>query len=316
MDVLHGMRVFVRVVDTGSFTGAAQSMNSTASVVSRCISSLETHLRTRLMQRSTRKLTLTTVGEAYLARCRQILADVQLAEEEASLARQRPSGLLRMLSFTSIGERYVLPAIAGYQETYPEVTVDLTLSQQMPNLIESQADVALITAPSLPDSDLISHLLASTFSILCASPAYLDANGIPQRPEDLARHRCPMLKVPGFAASEWLLEGPAGPARVEVSGPLQVNVAESMLVAIRSGMGIGRLPLYSVADSLRDGSVVRVLPDYTSQQINIYAVYPSRHFVDAKTRTWLEYLRRYIPAVVARDEAWLNTPPDAAPGAA
>ncbi|CAN7668603.1 LysR family transcriptional regulator [Caballeronia sp. LjRoot34] len=306
MDILQSMRVFVRVVEAGSFTAAAQSMNSTTGVMSRAISDLEAHLRTRLMHRSTRRLALTTVGEVYLTRCRQILFDVDKAEEEAGLAHERPAGTLRMNSYASIGSQYVLPAIAEYQEKYPDVRVDLTLSQQMPDLFDGNADVALVTAPSLPDSDLVSQLLGSTFSIVCASPAYLRANGVPQEPADLAKHKCPILKIPGFPPNEWLLEGPAGSTLVEVTGPIKVNIAESLIVAIRAGMGIGRLPVYSVADNLRDGTVVRVLPEYTSQQINIYALYPSRHYVDAKTKTWVEYLREYIPRALAHDEASLK----------
>ena len=138
MDTLQNMRVFVRVVEAGSFTAAAQSLNSTTGAMSRAVSELEAHLRTRLMNRSTRRLALTTAGERYLARCRQILADVDTAEEEASCAHERPTGALRMHSYASIGQHYVLPAISRYRALYPEVTVELTLSQRMPDLFEGR----------------------------------------------------------------------------------------------------------------------------------------------------------------------------------
>jgi len=305
MDTLQNMRVFVRVVEAGSFTAAAQSLNSTTGAMSRAVSELEAHLRTRLMNRSTRRLALTTAGERYLKRCRQILADVDTAEEEASCAHERPTGALRMHSFASIGQHYVLPAISRYRTLYPEVTVELTLSQRMPDLYEGSSDVSVVTASSLPNSDLVSLLLGSTFNILCASPAYLRARGAPKEPRDLAHHECLILQTPAFPANDWLLEGPHGSELMEVSGSVQVNIAESLVVAIREGMGIGTLPLYAAIDGLRDGSMVRVLPEHTLQKTSIYALYPSRKFIDAKTRTWVEFLRTHMPKVIARDEALL-----------
>lgn len=305
MDTLQNMRVFVRVVEAGSFTAAAQSLNSTTGAMSRAVSELEAHLRTRLLNRSTRRLALTTAGERYLKRCQQILADVATAEEEASCAHERPSGALRMHSFASVGQHYVLPAISRYRKLYPEVTVELTLSQRMPDLFEGSSDVAVVTASTLPDSDLVSHQLGATFSILCASPGYVRAHGAPQTPADLAHHECLILQTPALPAHEWQLEGPQGSELMEVTGPVQVNIAESLVVAIREGMGVGMLPLYSAIDGLRNGSLVRVLPDYTAQKMNVYALYPSRKFIDAKTRTWVEFLRTHLPKVIERDEALL-----------
>ncbi|TCG00914.1 LysR family transcriptional regulator [Paraburkholderia strydomiana] len=305
MDTLQNMRVFSRVVEAGSFTAAAQSFNSTTGAMSRAVSELEAHLRTRLLNRSTRRLALTTAGERYLKRCQQILADVDTAEEEASGAHERPSGPLRMHSFASIGQHYVLPAIAHYRALYPEVTVELTLSQRIPDLFEGSADVAVIGASALPDSDLVSFPLGTTFSILCASPAYVEARGAPEQPADLAHHECLILHTPAFAPHEWVLDGPNGSEVMEVDGPVQVNIAESLVVAIQEGMGIGMVPLYAAIAGLRDGTLVRVLPDYTLQKMNVYALYPSRKFIDAKTRTWVEFLRTHLPKVIARDEALL-----------
>jgi len=299
------MRVFLRVVEAGSFTAAAQSLNSTTGAMSRALSELEAHLRTRLLNRSTRRLALTTAGERYLKRCRQILADVDTAEEEASCAHERPSGALRMHSFASIGQHYVLPAISRYRAQYPEVTVELTLSQRMPDLFEGSADVSIVGAATLPDSDLVSLPLGTTFSILCASPAYVRAHGTPQTPADLAHHECLILHTPAFPPREWVLDGPNGSETMAVDGPVQVNIAESLIAAIREGMGIGMVPLYAAIAGLRDGTLVRVLPAFTLQKMTVYALYPSRKFVDAKTRTWVEFLRTHLPTVIARDEALL-----------
>ncbi|MDR5735272.1 LysR family transcriptional regulator [Caballeronia sp. LZ025] len=306
MDTLQNMRVFARVIEAGSFTAAAQSMNSTTGAMSRAVSELEAHLRTRLMNRSTRRLALTSAGERYLKRVLQILADIDGAEEEASDAHEHPSGTLRMFSFASVGQHYILPAIARYRALYPDVKVELTLSQRMPDLFEGSSDVAVVSAGTLSDSEVISHRLGSTFSILCASPAYIDARGTPAQPADLSSHDCLTLQTPAFPAREWTLEGPQGRETLHISGTVQVNIAESLVVAIREGMGIGILPLYAAIDGLRDGSLVRVLPDHTLQHTNLFALYASRKFVDAKTRTWVEFLRAHLPDVIARDEALLK----------
>ncbi|WP_250453263.1 LysR family transcriptional regulator [Caballeronia sp. ATUFL_M2_KS44] len=306
MDTLQNMRVFARVIEAGSFTAAALSMNSTTGAMSRAVSELEAHLRTRLMNRSTRRLALTSAGERYLKRVSQILADIDGAEEEASGAHEHPSGTLRMFSFASVGQHYILPAIAKYRALHPDVKVELTLSQRMPDLFEGSSDVAVVSAGTLSDSEVISHRLGSTFSILCASPDYIDARGTPATPADLASHDCLTLQTPAFPAREWTLEGPNGRETLQISGPVQVNIAESLVVAIREGMGIGMLPLYAAIDGLRNGSLVRVLPQHTLQHTNLFALYASRKFVDAKTRTWVEFLRAHLPDVIARDEALLK----------
>lgn len=183
--------------------------------------------------------------------------------------------------------------------------MELTLSQRMPDLFEGSSDVAVIGALILPDSELVSLPLGTTFSILCASPAYVQAHGAPQCPRDLAHHECLILHTPAFPPHEWVLDGPTGSEMMEVDGPVHVNIAESLIVAIREGMGIGMVPLYAAIAGLRDGALVRVLPEHTLQKMNVYALYPSRKFIDAKTRTWVEFLRTHLPEVIARDEALL-----------
>ncbi|WP_321938315.1 LysR family transcriptional regulator [Paraburkholderia sp. J8-2] len=306
MDTLQNMRVFVRIVEAGSFTAAAYSLDSTTGGMSRALSELEAHLRTRLLNRSTRRLALTPAGELYLKRCKQILADLGSAEEEASGAHERPAGALRLHSFASIGQQYVLPAISKYRALHPEVTIELTLSQRMADLFEGSSDVSVVTATSLPDSDLVSHQLGSSCSILCASPGYVRTHGAPRTPADLAHHDCLILKTPTSPVHEWALEGPEGSVEMHVDGPVQVNIAESLAVAIREGMGIGMLPVYAAIDGLRNGTLVRVLPQHILQKVNVYALYPSRKFVDAKTKTWVEFLRAHLPQVIARDMALLE----------
>jgi DNA-binding transcriptional LysR family regulator len=307
MDTLQNMRVFVRVVEAGSFTGAAQHLNTTTAYASRAVSDLEAHLRTRLLNRTTRRIALTEAGERYLQRCEQILAYVDQAEAEAGDAHARPSGKLKVHAMTSFGQHYVVPSVGRYQQRYPDVSIELTLAQRVPDMLDEGYDVTLVLAQALPDSGLVSQRLGSAFSIACASPAYLERHGVPQKPADLARHICLQMLTPVFPADQWIFDGPDGEARFSL-GPasFQVNVAEALAVAVREGMGIGLLPTYSAISGLRSGQLVWVMPEYTSQEMNLYALYASRQYLDAKIRTWVEFLRDELPVTLATDQAELR----------
>ena len=308
MDTIQSMRVFVRVVDAGSFTAAAEHLDTTTAFTSRAVSSLEAHLSTRLLNRTTRRIALTEAGARYLQRCEQILAYVDQAEAEAGEAHARPSGKLKVHAMTSFGQHYVVPMVGQYQQLYPDVHVELTLAQRMPDLLDEGYDVALVLATNLQDSGLVSQRLASAFSIVCASPAYLEKRGVPQKPADLVNHTCLQMITPVFPASQWQFSGPDGEEVVNLDGapPLQVNVAEALAVAVREGMGVGLLPLYSAISGLRSGELVWILPEYKSQEMSIYAMYPSRRYLDAKIRMWVELLREKLPATLAEDQTALR----------
>ncbi|MDN7803273.1 LysR family transcriptional regulator [Burkholderia gladioli] len=302
MDTLQNMRVFMRVVDAGSFTAAAQQLNSTTAYASRAVSDLEAHLRTRLLNRTTRRIALTEAGERYLQRCEQILAYVDQAEAEASDAHARPSGKLKVHCMTSMGQHYTVPLAARYRQRYPEVQVDLTLAQRLPDLLDEGFDVSIVLGRELPDSGLVSQRLGETFSVVCASRDYLERHGVPRRPSDLDAHTCMGMVAPGFQWDEWTLLGPDGNETLSVaSPPFSVNVAEALAVAIREGMGIGVLPLYTAITGLRNGDFVRVMPEYRSHVMNIYALYPSRQYLDAKIRTWVDFMRESLPATLEAD---------------
>jgi DNA-binding transcriptional LysR family regulator len=302
MDTLQRMRVLVRVVEAGSFTQAAQQLNTTTAYASRAVSDLEAHLRTRLLNRTTRRIALTDAGERYLRRCEEILAYVEEAEAEAGNAIAHPSGTLKVHAMTGIGQHCVVPSVGRYQQQYPDVQVELTLAQRVPDLLDEGYDVALMLAEDLPDSGLISQRLGSTFSVACASPAYLAANGVPQMPEDLAAHACLQTVTPIFPVDEWIFQGPTGRKRFALSdATFRVNTAEALAVAVREGMGVGLLPGYSAVDGLRSGELVRVLPEYTSQHTNVFAVYPSRQYLDAKIRTWVDFLRDALPPLLGEE---------------
>lgn len=314
MDRLMNMRAFVRVVEAGSFTIAAQRLDTSTGAVSRAISDLEAHLQIRLLNRSTRRLSVTEAGQRYLIRCRQILEDLDRAEAEAKDTRDRPSGILRMHSYASVGQHYVLPAISLYRKLHPQVTVELTLLQRTPDLFEGTCDVAIIAATALPDSDLVSLHLGSTFNVLCASREYIEVNGVPEMPSDLLNHSCLILQTPTFPTHTWTLEGRLGKEILDVSGPVQTNIAESLLVAAREGMGIATIPIYAAIDDLKSGQLIRILPDYVLQKMSIYAIYASRQYIDAKIRTWIDFIRVSMPEAMERDEQALLALADKASG--
>ncbi|HBP4866880.1 TPA: LysR family transcriptional regulator [Pseudomonas aeruginosa] len=306
MDTLQNMRAFVCVAETGSFTAASQQLNTTTAYVSRAVANLETHLRTRLLNRTTRRIALTEAGQRYLLRCEQILAYVEEAEAEASDAHARPAGKLKLHSMTGIGQHYVIRAIAGYRQQYRDVTFDLTMANRVPDLLDEGFDVAIVVASELPDSGFISQRIGETYSILCASPEYLRLNGTPSEPSELASHDCLRLVSPVVPLDRWLFDGPNGQEMVSIgASPFQVNVGDAMTEAICSGLGIGILPVYSAIEDLGKGTLVRVLPQHRLQQLNVYALYPSRQYLDAKIKTWVEYLKESLPGLLQRDEAAL-----------
>ena len=306
MDTLQTMRAFSCVADTGSFTAAAQQLGTTTANISRAVAHLEGHLKARLLNRTTRRIALTEAGQRYLLRCQQILAYVEEAEAEAGDAHARPAGRLRVHSMTGIGQHYVIRAMAGYRQQYPDVSFDLPLANRVPDLLDEGLDVAIVVATELPDSGLVSQRIGATYSILCASPGYIAERGAPRTPADLAQHECLLLISPVMPFDRWHFVGPDGEQMITLGNPsFQVNVGDAMTEAIRSGMGIGVLPLYSAMDGLRDGSLVPVLPHYRLQCLNIYALYPSRQYLDAKIKTWVTYLRETLPDALQADEVEL-----------
>ncbi|CAB3649172.1 LysR family transcriptional regulator [Trinickia soli] len=307
MDTLQNMRVFVRVVESGSFTAAAQHLSTTTAYASRAVSDLEAHLHTRLLNRTTRRIALTQAGERYLQRCQQILAYVEEAEAEAGDAHARPSGKLRLHVMASFGTHYIVPAVGRYQRRYPDVSVEMTLAQRIPDLLDEGIDVSIVLGYDLPDSGLISQRLGSVFSIACASPSYLERRGVPRTPADLATHDCLRIVTPASVFDKWNFDGPNGTETFTVSAPtFQVNGADSMAVAVREGMGVAVLPTYAAMRWLKSGELVWILPEYTSMPLNIYALYPSRQYLDAKIRTWVDFLHDELPATIAAEQAALK----------
>jgi DNA-binding transcriptional LysR family regulator len=307
MDTLESMRLFVKVAETGNFTRAAIAAEATTPHVSRAIATLEARLRTRLLNRTTRQVSLTDVGERYLRHCREILGLVEIAEAEASGAAIEPSGRLRVHAGTGFGQHYLLPRIARYCRKHPEVKIDLSLGQRIPDLIEQRFDLAVVVTNALSDSTLIAERVGSTFSVLCASPEYLRRRGRPRSVHQLHEHVCLQLAMPNVPEDCWIFDGK--PA--EIFSPLQpwtlvVNVADALAEAVRAGLGIGPLPASAAIRGLRDGSLVRVLPDHRLGAYDIHALYTSRRHLDAKIRTFIEFLRDEVRPVLTAEEYEIN----------
>jgi DNA-binding transcriptional LysR family regulator len=317
MDTIERMRTFIRVVEEGSFTKAATLTSMTTAQASRAISDLESRLHTRLLNRTTRQMSLTEAGERYLHRCEQILADIDLAEAEAAGAHDRPSGRLRIHGTTSFGQHYLAPLIARYSQRFPDVLIDLVLAQRVPDMVEEGFDVSVVVAGILPDSAFVSQRIGTTYTILCASSQYASKRGVPASFEDLNSHTCLQLVLPDVPSGQWLFDDPDGEVfRNTRLTRLTVNVAEALAEAIREGMGIGPLPIPLALPGLRDGTLVRVLPGHRLRTNNIYALYASRQYLDAKIKTFVEFLREMVPLMLAEQDREIVRLGEAAQGKA
>lgn len=303
MDKLRNMRVFARVVEVGSFTNVARQLNSTTGNVSRAVTELEQDLSTRLIQRTTRRLAVTESGQRYYQRCRKILEEIDYADAEAREAISEPRGVLRVHSIPGLGQKHVTAAIIGYRKEHPSVCVELTLSQEMPDLVSDAIDVSIFSATTLPDSASVAQIIGSSRSILVASADYIEKNGAPESLDDLARHTCVRINTPPYPSEDWILCSTSEEFVFTPSDSyFSVNDHEAMSVALRSGAGIGLLSVYSVMEDLRLGKLVRVLPDLSSHPRFVYAMYPSRQYLEAKIRTFVEFIKESVGRSLAEEE--------------
>lgn len=300
MDKLSNMSVFIKVVEMGSFTAVANHLDSTVGNVSRAVSALENGLDTRLLQRSTRRLSVTDAGRRFYERCTRIMADLESAEAEASNSVLTPRGTLRVHCVPGLARQLVTGAVLEYRKEFSDVTVDLMLSQRMPNLLEDQLDVSILIARTLPDSAYVSQKIGVSHCVLVASPDYLQRHAAPVTPEDLRDHQCLLLGTVDYVRDEWQLKSKAGNATFVPRGPsFSVNDMEAMAVATREGAGIGLLAGFTAIEDLRAGRLVRVLPEYHTYERNVYAVYTSRQFVDAKITRFIEVLKSRVGGQLA-----------------
>ena len=288
MDRFQEMRVFAAVVDAGSFVGAAEATAMSKAAVSRHVSDLEARLQVRLLQRTTRKLSLTDEGAIFHARCKELLAEVEEAEAEISSRSGQASGLLKVNVPVTFGLLHLAPLWAAFQSRHPGVLLDVTLADRIVDLVEEGYDLAVRIA-RLPSSSLISRKLASTRMVLCASPDYLRRHGTPTHPSQIAGHAVLAYSLLA-TGDEWHFEGPEGPVAVKVAPRLRTNSGDSCrAVALQHG-GIVLQPAFLVGDDLRAGTLVEWLPQYRGIELGIYAVYPTRKHVSPKVRLMIDHL--------------------------
>ncbi len=291
-DIVGSMRIFVRVVETGSFTAVAKENDVTAAQISRAVTSLEEQLHTAVLHRTTRHLSLTEAGSRFYERAKVILADLDAATDEARNASVSPAGKLRLHCAPGLAQSTVAAALVGYQMRYPDVSVELKIEQSMPNLVEEGYDVSLISATQLPDSIYVAQTLGAAWAVMVASPDYVKQHGMPLTREDLDAHRLLELESPASPSREWHIESAHDAHVVTLAkAPMHINVPDVLRAALLAGAGIGTLATYSVADDLAAGTLVRVLPQYRLKPFTVFAVYPSRRYLEAKVRTLLDHLR-------------------------
>lgn len=289
MDSFAGMRIFVRVVDSGSFSAAARHIGVAPSSVSRQINELEEELGTALFVRTTRKLSLTEAGERFCERARNIINDV----DEAKLALSQlgsPSGILRVTAPSGIGREMIASAIPDFLDQYPGIKIVLSLTDQIVDIVDAAVDVA-IRAGRQQDSSLKARKIGESQRILCASPSYLSRAGIPKTPDDLERHNCVTWREhPG--PNIWTFRGPDGLAKISVSGSFFAQNADALVAATVAGVGICLLPSWNMGIELRLKQLRPVLADYepVPAAVPIYAVHAHRRHVPPKIRVFIEFL--------------------------
>jgi DNA-binding transcriptional LysR family regulator len=287
MDRLEAMAVFVAVAGEGSLSAASRRLNVPLATVSRKLSDLEAHLKTRLLIRSTRQLTLTDAGRDYLAACRQILEQVDEAELVASGAYANARGELVVAAPLTFGRLHVVPVVAEFLEQYPEVDLRLLLGDRNVNLLEEHVDVALRIG-ALPDSSLVAKPLGTIRHVVCASPLYLARFGAPTSLADLSSHRCVTFEQL-MASTAWTFTDARGSQRVAVRSRLSVTTADAAIAATLAGVGLTRVLSYQVADALRDGTLVRVLQEHEPAGLPVNMVHAGQGRLPMKSRAFIDF---------------------------
>jgi len=288
MDRFLEMKTLVAVVDAGSFIGAAEPLGMSKAAVSRHVSDLENRLGVRLLQRTTRRLSLTDEGQAFYARSKDALALVDEAETEIRSRSSEASGVVRVNAPQTFGVLHLAPLWGGFMDANPRVSLEVTLSDRVVDVVDEGFDLAIRIA-TLPNSTLVSKKLASTRVMLCAAPAYLERVGTPSHPADLALHQ--VIAYSYWAGrDEWTFTGPEGVVSVKTRARLYANNGDTCLAAALSGQGIILQPSFLVAEDVRAGRLVELMPEYRSIELGIYAVYPTRKQLALKVRRLIDYL--------------------------
>lgn len=291
MDRLTSLTTFVQVVDSGGFSAAGRRLKMSTTMVSNHVQALEDRLGARLLHRTTRKVSLTEVGKAYYDRCTQILSDLEQADEFAGALQSTPRGTLRIYTATHIVP-FIAPVAAEFLASYPDAKVDLTMGERTIDLIDEGFDLAIRLALP-PDSSLIVRNLATWRHVLCCSPAYLEKYGPPQQLSELAERNCVRHLSYPYGDDWHFVDRKGAPASMRVSGNLVTNSGETVRTAALQGVGISLAAGFLVAEDLEQGRLVRLLPQYRPVEFSMNAIYPHRHHLSAKVRSFIDLLVRH-----------------------
>lgn len=306
MDRLTGIEAFVRVVEAGSFARAASRLGVSTSAVSRHVSELETHLDVRLLHRTTRRLSLTEAGQSFFEHAVQLLADLDEAEASVRLATTVPRGTLRLTCGVSFGIRYLAPALADFAAVHPEIVYDLDVSDRTVDLVDEGFDLA-VRIGTLGPTGMVARRIGWTQIVCCAAPAYLErSGGAPETPADLVRHECLSYSNVGLPNTwQFSSAGAGAPIAVRITPRHRSNNGQQLAALAARGLGIVYTPDFIVAQEIRAGTLVSVLPGHRPPRSQIAAVYPSRRHLSAKVRTLVDFLVRRFE----REQPWrLDTP--------
>lgn len=287
------MEIFARVVTAGSMSAAGREMGLSPAVVSKRLRRLEDRLGTRLLQRTTRQISLTEAGQGFYERVVAIIASIDEAEAFVSRRSALARGTLKVSAPTSFGRMHIAPHLGPFLVQNPDLAIHLDLSDEFVDIVGDGFDLAIRIA-ELSDSSLVARRLAPIHRVLCAAPAYLEKNGTPRSIADLASHAC----LTATPQDHWRLEGPDGIVSVKPAGPIQTNSSEVVREAVLAGLGIALRSTWDIGPDLRAGKLQLVLPAYrASRHVGVYAVYPSRRFLPAKVRVFIDFLAQlYGPA--------------------
>lgn len=294
MDILQAMKTFTAVVDAGSFVGAMEATQLSKPAVSRHVTELEAHLGARLLQRTTRRLSLTSEGQTYYQRCKEVLLAVQEAEAEVGSSTGQAMGRLRIGAPQTFGALHLAALWGRFAAENPQVTLDIVLSDRVVDLVEEGYDLVVRIA-RLSDSNLVSRALAKTRMVLCASPRYLALHGTPTQPQELAQHD--VVSYAYWSSGDvWSFQGPRGEVTVRTRSRINANNGDTCRAAALAHQGIILQPDFLVHEDLRKGTLVELMPEFRAAELGIFAVYPTRKQLPLKVRRLVDFLVEALQA--------------------
>lgn len=305
MDAVSDLRFFVTLARHRTLARAAQEFGVTPPTVSKRLAGLEHRLSVRLMNRSTRRISLTLEGETYLAQGERLLEELNALEQTVAGGGAAPRGLIRVHATLGFGRRHIVPAISHFLQRYPDIDVQLHLSHAPVNLIDSGFDI-IIRFGDVPDSRLTARTLAHNRRLVCASPAYLSKAGEPARPADLQSHQCIIIRESDETYGSWSFSKGARMQTVKVSGRVSSNDGEAAVEWALDGFGVLMRSEWDIARYLHSGRLRQVLPDWSLPSANVVALYPARQYLSARTRVFLDFLTDWFAKQHAEAEEALN----------